>query len=245
VLLDLIFGRQPAADAGPVPETIPVGGRQVPLRLVRHPRARRYLLRLLTDGTARVTIPRGGSAGEARRFAERQTAWLETQLQRLQNNPRVATHWAVGTTMLFHGEIVTLLCPAPGMIQWSTELIRIGESANARPAIEKHLRRLATRELPPRVLELAREHQVVVNRVSIRNQRSRWGSCSRHGTISLNWRLIQLPGFVRDYVILHELMHRRQLNHSARFWQEVSGVCPDYPSAENWLRNHASLLSES
>jgi len=242
VLLDLIFGRPPAAETSPAPESLTVGGKLVPLRLVRHPRARRYLLRILADGTARVTIPRGGSAQEARRFAERQTVWLEAQLLRLQSTPRISADWMLGGPILFRGETFTLESPAPGMIQWSTELIRTGEGASLRPAIQKHLRQLAIRELPPRVHELAREHQVVVNRVSIRNQRSRWGSCSRHGTISLNWRLIQLPGFVSDYIILHELMHRRQLNHSARFWREVAGVCPGYKMAESWLKQHSALL---
>ena len=242
MLLDLIFGRRTAAEAVPAPESLSVGSELVPLRLVRHPRARRYLLRLLADGTARVTIPRGGSAAEARRFAERQTAWLAAQLQRQQSTPRIPSDWVVGGPILFRGETFTLQSPDPGMIQWSTELIRAGESESLRPAIQKHLWKLALRELPPRVHELAREHQVVVNRVSIRNQRSRWGSCSRHGTISLNWRLIQVPAFVSDYIILHELMHRRQLNHSARFWQEVAAVCPEYEAAECWLKQHPALL---
>jgi predicted metal-dependent hydrolase len=111
-----------------------------------------------------------------------------------------------------------------------------------RPAIEKHLRQLASEELPPRVQAYAAEHQVTVNRISVRNQKSRWGSCSRRGTISLNWRLIHTPLPVQDYVILHELMHLRQMNHSARFWQEVKSVCPDYEAAERWLKQNASLL---
>lgn len=94
----------------------------------------------------------------------------------------------------------------------------------------------------PRVRELANLHGVDVARVSVRNQKTRWGSCSRHGAISLNWRLIQSPAFVRDYIILHELAHRRQMNHSDKFWQEVARLCPDYPAAERWLKQHAKLL---
>jgi len=92
-------------------------------------------------------------------------------------------------------------------------------------------------------MALAQQHEVTVAAVSVRNQRTRWGSCSRHGRISLNWRLIQTPVFVSDYIILHELMHRRQLNHSARFWQEVERVCPEYQKAERWLKQHSALLS--
>ncbi len=244
MLLDLIFGcrRSPEPVAVPEPAALQVGGRSVPLRLVRHPRARRYLLRLLPDGSARVTVPRGGTLVAARQFAERQTGWLETQLQKLQHKPRVPTEWVAGSEILFRGEKLPLQCPAPGLLQLGTESIKTGGFGDFRPVVQQHLHRLAARELPPRVFELARQHQVAVTRVSVRNQRSRWGSCSRTGTISLNWRLIQAPAYVSDYVILHELMHRRQLNHSARFWQEVAAVCPAYPQAELWLKQHSAIL---
>ena len=109
-----------------------------------------------------------------------------------------------------------------------------------RPALEKHLRKVAATELSQRVEELAAQHQCHVKRVVVRNQRTRWGSCSCHGVISLNWRLIQVPGHVRDYIIIHELMHLRHLNHSPRFWAEVESSCPEYRRAEDWLRRHAS-----
>src|SRR5439155_21681541 len=110
------------------------------------------------------------------------------------------------------------------------------------PVIEAHLRRLAERELTPRTLELAALHQLTIRRVAVRGQRSRWGSCSIKKTISLNWRLIQTPAFVSDYIILHELMHLREMNHSRRFWQQVERVCPEYAKAEAWLKQHTELL---
>lgn len=91
-------------------------------------------------------------------------------------------------------------------------------------------------------MELAAMHGMNVSRVTVRNQKSRWGSCSRRGTISLNWRLVQTPEFVRDYIILHELAHRRQMNHSEKFWHEVERLFPDYLQAERWLKKHANLL---
>jgi predicted metal-dependent hydrolase len=108
--------------------------------------------------------------------------------------------------------------------------------------VERHLWRLAARELPGRVLELASLHQLPVRRICVRNQRSRWGSCSRRGTISLNWRLVQAPPFVRDYLILHELAHLKEMNHSRRFWREVAVLCPDYLQAERWLKAHRELV---
>jgi predicted metal-dependent hydrolase len=132
---------------------------------------------------------------------------------------------------------------SPGSIRIGSELIPVGDpTADLRPAIEQHLRTLAAKELPARTLEFAALHHLSVSRVTVRAQRSRWGSCSFKAVISLNWRLIQTPPFVCDYIILHELMHLRQMNHSARFWREVERVCPDYRRAKMWLKENPGLL---
>ena len=242
VMFDRFFKFRKPPDAPP--EALRVGRRAVPLLLVHHPRARRYLLRLRPDGTVRVTIPRRGTAAAARDFAAQNAVWLEQQFQRLAAHPEPPAGWQIGTEILFRGELLRIEPEAEGCIRFGTERVKTVEaSADLRPVIQKHLRRQATRELPARVAELAAEHGITVNRVSVRNQRSRWGSCSRRGTISLNWRLIQAPGFVRDYIILHELAHRRQMNHSEKFWQEVARLCPDYRAAERWVKQNAKLLS--
>src|SRR5580693_7628962 len=92
----------------PVAETLLVGSRQIPLLVVRNPRARRYLLRMRADGTARVTIPRGGSAAEARKFVDRNRPWLERQWQQIQARPRHPAAWQIGSTVLFRGELVPI-----------------------------------------------------------------------------------------------------------------------------------------
>lgn len=98
------------------------------------------------------------------------------------------------------------------------------------------------RELIPRLASLAAEHGLTVARITIRNQRSRWGSCSRRGVIALNLRLVQTPPAVCDYVLLHELMHLRQQNHSRRYWRLVEEVCPGFREAERWLRVEGKAL---
>ena len=248
--LDLQFltGRKSA----PKPETAAVaagdvlmaGGQSVPVTFTRSRRARRYILRLKHNGTARVTVPWRGSLAEGRRFAERQTAWLERQLVRLAARPVLPTDWRIGGTLYYRGEQVLLAVDASGRaVRFADQSVKVPDATgDVRPAIEKHLRKRAARELPPRVLELAALHAVAIRRVSVRNQRSRWGSCSRTGTISLNWRLIQTPYSVRDYIILHELMHVRQMNHSVRFWREVAAVCPGFEEAELWIKRHSALL---
>jgi predicted metal-dependent hydrolase len=227
-------------------EFLAIGSRQIPLVLVRNPRARRYVLRLRPDGSARVTVPRGGSTSEARRFAERNSTWLERQLRRSAERPAGPAKWLPGTEFYFRGSLVKIEAGTnveSGVVRFGGEQVKVPESTvDLRPAIERHLWRLAAKEFPGRVSEYAVAHGLAVGRITIRNQKSRWGSCSRRGTISLNWRLIQTPEFVRDYIILHELMHLRQMNHSARFWREVERVCPDYELAEKWLKQHPVLL---
>lgn len=243
--MQLEFNLNPAGRA-PAVEWLSVAGRRVPMLLVRNRRARRYVLRLRSNGVARVTIPRGGSAAEARRFVERSRTWLERELLRLASHPSRSREWPIGTQILFHGDCVKLEADVNGesnVIRFGTESVQVrNPGADLRPVVERHLWRLAMRELPLRVLEYAALHRLPVRRIMVRNQRSRWGSCSRRGTISLNWRLIQAPPFVRDYIILHELSHLKEMNHSALFWGEVERVCPDYQSAERWLKRHSDLL---
>lgn len=261
--LSRFHARPPAA-----PEALVVGSRTVPLLVVRNPRARRYLLRVRPDGSARVTIPRGGSQNEARAFVERNRGWLQEQLDRQHAQPRLPMSWRIGSEILLRGEMVRIEAAEPGAIRVGAEQVKVGHLATTeapaakagtsppgieslappeaapdlRPAIERHLRALASAEFPARVAELAAQHQFTVQRVSVRNQKSRWGSCSRRGTISLNWRLIQTPAFVLDYLIFHELAHLRHMNHSHRFWDEVERLVPDYRVAERWLKTNRQLL---
>jgi len=107
------------------------------------------------------------------------------------------------------------------------------------PDLERDLRDRANRELPTRLLQLANRHGLTVTRISVRNQRWRWGSCSRTGSICLNWRLVQMPDWVRDYVMIHELMHLKRMDHSPKFWKLVSAICPNFKDARAWLRGYS------
>lgn len=232
--------------AGQREEWLSVGGRKIRLRLISNPKARRYILRLQTDGTARVTIPRRGSVQEAARFAARNVKWLEKQLLGHAYASTQSCSWQVGSQILFRGVSVPLEAGVNGeigLIRFADQVLCLREPvADLRPEVENHLRELATCELPARTAELARSHGIAIRRVVVRNQRSRWGSCSRQGTISLNWRLVQVPPSVRDYIVLHELAHVKEMNHSRRFWREVERLCPGYRHAERWLKQHFAIL---
>jgi predicted metal-dependent hydrolase len=94
----------------------------------------------------------------------------------------------------------------------------------------------------PRLLTLAARFGLAVTKVSVRNQKWRWGSCSRRGHICLNWRLVKTPDWVSDYVMIHELMHLKRMDHSRTFWKLVAAACPEYQSARRWLREHGPSL---
>jgi predicted metal-dependent hydrolase len=104
------------------------------------------------------------------------------------------------------------------------------------------LRERASIQLRQRLTDLAAQHGLEVKRVSIRNQRARWGSCGRDGHICLNWRLVLMPAPVRDYVMIHELMHLRRMDHSRQYWELVAAACPGYQTARAWLREHGPSL---
>jgi predicted metal-dependent hydrolase len=180
------------------------------------------VIRVVDDGTVRVTVPRRGSKREAEAFAARERAWIEKQQRRVEadrerrdrerrtaNDEQRTTH---------------------------------DGSVERQPAIvdERALRDRAKGELPRRLLELSAQHGLTVTRVSIRNQRWRWGSCSRTGHICLNWRLVEMPESVRDYVLIHELMHLKRMDHSPAFWTLVAAACPAYKEARAWLRSRSA-----
>jgi predicted metal-dependent hydrolase len=171
------------------------------LVFTRHPKARRYIIRVADDGTVRVTVPRWGSKREAREFVESERAWIARERRRLERQ-RTTSDGASERTS----------------------------------ADERLLRDRARRELPARLLELAARHGLAVARISIHNQRWRWGSCNRSGHICLNWRLVTMPESVRDYVLIHELMHLKRMDHSPRFWKLVAAACPGFQEARRWLR---------
>ena len=174
------------------------------LVFARHPRARRYILRVDDDGTVRVTIPRWGSKKQARAFADQERDWIEKQLRRQARRG-----------------------------QEGQEGRETNDGRHDREAAEKSR---ADRELPVRLLELAAIHGLSVAKISVRNQKWRWGSCSRSGHICLNWRLVRLPDALRDYVLIHELMHLKRMDHSPRFWRLVEQACPDYQTLRRRLR---------
>ena len=110
---------------------------------------------------------------------------------------------------------------------------------------EKDIRELADRALvyiPERVKYFAPQVGVSYGRITIRNQKTRWGSCSSKGNLNFNCLLMLMPAEIQDYVVVHELCHRLEMNHSKAFWGRVEEILPDYKARRKWLKDHGAEI---
>ena len=107
-----------------------------------------------------------------------------------------------------------------------------------RAAVTGWFREYARVHLKEKADFYAKEMQVTFNRIAIKEQKTRWGSCSSKGNINFNWKLVLMPERVMDYVVIHELAHRKEMNHSARFYAVVAQQMPDYKVWQRWLKAH-------
>ena len=226
-----------------------IGQSRLPIELVRNRRAKRYIIRLLANLVLRVTIPRRGSKKEALRFVSENLIWIEKQYQshRLKHFFKSASPLSNQLALLYQGRLVPFHSSSNDenkFLRFANLLIPKNQEVhdNDKETVENFLLHLAKSSLTERTLQLADKHFLQPKKISIRNQKTRWGSCSNSGTISLNWRLIQVPAFVRDYVILHELAHLKFLDHSPPFWNHLGKICPNLHAAESWLKEYSQQV---
>ncbi len=219
------------------------------VRLVRSARARRFTLRLEACGAGAVlTVPPGVPAAESRRFLARHAGWLRAALAR---QPE-ATVVAPGIKLPVAGVPVSVVARPgprrPPVLQGGTLLLQGQGAEGARIAAWLKLR--ARDALLPAARGYARRLGREVAEISLRDTRSRWGSCSSRGTLSFSWRLAMAPPAVLDYVAAHEAAHLVEMNHSPRYWKLVEDLVPDHASHRGWLKRegrrlHAYRFTES
>lgn len=221
-------------------EAIRIGDPEIEIRLRRHPRARRMTLRLGQGAAPTLTLPPSVSLTRARAFALDQEGWLRSRLAAAPG--RVAVR--AGLSLPFRGGALTLIAGAgrtalgPGTlhVSGSEATLPVRAAAFLREAARQ--RCLAASELHAGRLGLA------FGRITLRDTRGRWGSCTATGDLMFSWRLILAPDAVLDYVAAHEVAHLAEMNHSPRFWAVVSRLVPEYPTHRDWLRrNGAGLMA--
>jgi predicted metal-dependent hydrolase len=210
------------------------------VRLRRHRRARRYTLRIHpTDREAILTMPPRGTLVEARDFAQLHGGWIAARLGRL---PKAAPFHA-GTIVPLRG-VPHRIVHRPGVrgTVWPETrdsgeriLCVAGAAEHVERRVHDYMKREVRADLQEAVQSCARALGVKVKRLSIRDQSSRWGSCTSAGSLSFSWRLILAPPFVLDYLAAHEVAHLVEMNHSVRFWRVVARICPSMERARKWL----------
>lgn len=225
-------------------------------QLRRSTRARRLRLVVTDDGTARVTLPHRMPLRAADEFVAARAGWIERHRQRIaaeRSRHAARGGLAHGATLVFAGQPHRLeVCRGRGRrstVEHRDEpsaAIRVtlgtGDSRSLAGVLEAWLRREARDAVERRIAARAPQLGVEPRTVTIRDQRTRWGSASRRGTLSFSWRLVLTPPPVLDYVVVHELAHLAVFGHAPAFWRLVEGVVPDASRARRWLREHAREL---
>ena len=226
-------------------DTVRLGTADVPYVFKRVPRRRHVHILVNDEGTPEVRAPWRFSRRKAREMLRENADWvlnaLDTVRARLAERPRLVTgtrlpllDGSVRLDVRPRAQVDMFECARPwrGRAERRGTVLRVGTASlgdgELRALIERWYRREAATWFAGRVEHYAPRLGVRPSRVTIRGQRSRWGSCSGKGTVSLNWRLMMVPSALADYVVVHELCHLRHMDHSPRFWAMVGGVVPDY-----------------
>jgi len=244
------FKKKPKKAAKPLPapvkRVLDVAGRSMPLTIRQHNQATRITLRIEPGGRAlKMTIPSGLADREVNAFLDRHQGWLLTKLAKFPEDAGLRS----GSAILLRG--VRHRIEHTGRLRGLTEAVLVdGEPVIRVSGLEEHLgRRLADflkkearRELEALVDAHAYRVRCPVNSISMKDTRSRWGSCSVDGNLSFSWRIVMAPPLVIDYLAAHEVAHLKEMNHGPRFWALCEKLCPEMEEAKGWLKRHGSML---
>jgi predicted metal-dependent hydrolase len=217
------------------------------VRVRRHRQARRYTLRIqAATREVILTIPPRGSLKEAKEFAQKHGGWIAARLGRLP----VATPFAHGVIVPLRGTPHRIVHrPNTRGTVWTelgqngaSLLCVAGDAPHVNRRVTNYLKQQARRELEASSRRYAQQIGARIKRITVRDQSSRWGSCSTTGALSYSWRLIFAPPYVLDYLAAHEVAHLVEMNHSPRFWRLLAQLSPSMNRAKNWLDVHGTDL---
>ncbi|MCJ2069442.1 M48 family metallopeptidase [Methylobacterium sp. J-030] len=220
-------------------------GARFRIALRRRPTARRITLRIsAATGEVVITLPSRTAVNTAQLFAASHAGWIAARLARLPE--RVV--FAPGASLPLRGEPhrVSLRGTRGGVriaLEAGEPVISVAcEPAHAARRIRDFLIREARRDLALAVERYAPRLGQRPVRMTLRDTRSRWGSCTARGELNFSWRLILAPPMVLDYLVAHEMAHLREMNHSPRFWTLLRDLCPNVDAAEAWLKRNGTGL---
>lgn len=223
--------------------SIRLAGRDVGYTLKRSGKRRSIGLRIDDDGLT-VAMPMRASEKWLQSVLQEKASWIVEKLAGWQAKKPEPIEWIDGEAIPFLGEPLTLrvvasLFEAPPMLRGRQLFVHVANIANhgvAEQAVMQWYRHEAALLFRERVAHHAPLLHVSPSEIKLSSARTQWGSCNVRGTVHLNWQLIKLPLRLVDYVVVHELAHLVEMNHSAAFWQVVKSACPDYARRRRELR---------
>lgn len=226
---------------------IEVGGETLCYELVQTQR-RSIELRAAAQG-AKVFAPRGVSLKVVDGFVRQRADWLRETQARLEDyrQAHLAQHPVTqGAPILVQGRMARLRLvekgQAPAGLFGNQLTVALSPGQDPRQAVRALLIQMARQQIEQRLAYYIPLVGRAPGAVSIREQRTRWGSCSNLGNLNFNWKLIMAPPQALDYVVVHELCHLHELNHSRRFWDRVAAIQPDYADWVKWLKENGGML---
>jgi predicted metal-dependent hydrolase len=215
-------------------------------------RARQLRLSVRPDTGLEVTTPTGVPVTRIEAVLREKAAWIEATLQRFTTQTPAATlalhddatlPFAGMSLQLRFRQVPTATRIHVGLVGTTlTVTTPRTDYTTVRPALEAWYRRQAHTVIAGRVAHWNARYGFEYGRISIKDQKSRWGSCSHSGNLNFNWRLLLAPLDVLEYIVIHELAHLREGNHSPRFWALVATLCPNFKQHRRWLRLHGHEL---
>ena len=215
------------------------GNPPIDVTLRQSARARRLSLRVSRlDGRVTLTLPKRTPTREAVAFLQSKESWLRKHLQ----DVRPMAPIALGQTVPFRGVRVPIITGANKRATIQTDAIAVTAGKPAGPQVRALFRTHAREALAAASDRYAAQLGRDYTRLTLRDTRSRWGSCTSDGALMYSWRLIMAPPAVLDYVAAHEVAHLVEMNHQPAFWRVVAGLCPDYATHRQWLRDHGGTL---
>jgi predicted metal-dependent hydrolase len=223
-----------------VPEAVLLpDGTRAAYRIRRHGKARRITLRV-TDNALVVTAPVGTRTHEIRAAVERRRDWVAAALAAA--GAQAPAPLALGDRIPLLGGSIAIVPGDGRSARRAGERVPVPARASVDATVEGWYRRTARAHFAAVMAAWAPRIGVQPARLTVRAQRSRWGSASPAGTISINWRLVMAPPEVGEYVMVHELVHLRHMDHSREFWACVEAHWPSHRTERAWLRRHGPRL---
>jgi hypothetical protein len=212
-----------------------------------HPRSRSIKIKVEANGQVVVVTPKRTPQHAIEAFVSQNQIWIQRTLTKIELKKPAVSDDQLSIFGKTYQKKVDPTLPVGVHIRDLTCLISPADSltidqAKITKQLERFLRNTAEKYIVPRTHRIGQMMGIEFGKITLRQQKTRWGSCSSQGNLNFNWRLVHYTPAIIDYVIIHELAHRAHMDHSSRFWQLVSRYDPDYRQHRGWLKRHGMTV---